>query len=270
MTTLEDVIAEVDRGDVTFPTHADVAFRVRLALDDTDIPMAKAAQVIVAEPLLAARVVAVANSVAFSRSGIAVADVRGAISRLGLKFVRGLATAVVMRQMAGSIKSPLYQGLAVRLWEHTVHVAALAHLLAARFGMPADVAMFAGIVHEVSGFYLISRTDARGDLFTDGSLVTADAERRVGRAVLAALAVPAEVVAAIEVLWEGNPPRFPPGNLGDLLNVANRLTPIRSPLQPPATEGIELPLDADAEKQLGEILEQSSDELAELTAALRY
>jgi HD-like signal output (HDOD) protein len=270
MATIEDVIAEVERGDVTFPTHADVAFRVRLALDDTEIPMAKAAQVIAAEPLLAARVVAVANSVAFNRSGVPVADVRGAVSRLGLKFVRGLATAVVMRQMAGSIKSPLYQGLAVRLWEHTVHVAALAHLLAARFGQPADVAMFAGIVHEVSGFYLISRTDAHGNLFADGSLVTPDAERRVGGAVLAALAVPAEVVAAIEVLWQAGPPRFPPQSLGDLLNIANRLTPIRSPLQSPATEGLDLPIDPEAERQLAEILERSSDELADLTSALRY
>jgi HD-like signal output (HDOD) protein len=270
MSALEAVVTEIEEGEVTFPTHADVAFRVRLALDDPDIPLAKAAQVIVAEPLLAARVVAVANSVAFSRSGIPVADVRGAVARLGLKFVRGLATAVVMRQMAASIRSPAYQSLAVRLWEHTVHVAALSHLLAARFGMAPDVAMFAGIVHEVGGFYLISRTDTRHDLFSDGSLVTPDAERRVGTAVLAALAVPNEVVTAIETLWQEGPLCFPPRNLGDLLRLANQLTPIRSPLQAPATEGVELALDSEGEKQLTEILEKSSDELEALTAALRY
>jgi HD-like signal output (HDOD) protein len=270
MSTLENVVTEIEQGEVSFPTHADVAFRVRLALDDPDIPLGKAAQVIVAEPLLAARVVAVANSVAFNRSGIPVADVRGAVARLGLKFVRGLATAVVMRQMAGSIRSPAYQSLAVRLWEHTVHVAALSHLLAARFGMAPDVAMFAGIVHEVSGFYLISRTDTRNDLFSDGTLLTADAERRVGGAVLAALAVPKEVVDAIETLWEEGPLRFPPRNLGDLLRLANQLTPIRSPLQAPVTDGMELAIDPEGEAQLTEILERSSDELEALTAALRY
>ncbi|MBU1235459.1 MAG: HDOD domain-containing protein [Gammaproteobacteria bacterium] len=269
MNTLENVVTEIEREEVSFPTHADVAFRVRLALDDPDIPLGKAAQVIVAEPLLAARVVAVANSVAFNRSGIPVADVRGAVARLGLKFVRGLATAVVMRQMAGSIKSPVYQGLAVRLWEHTVHVAALSHLLAARFGLAPDVAMFAGIVHEVSGFYLISKSDTRNDLFADGSLLTLDAERRVGGAVLAALAVPAEVVAAIKALWEEGPLRYPPETLGDLLRLANQLTPIRSPLQP-VVEGMELALDPDGEAQLAEILDQSSEELEALTSALRY
>lgn len=270
MNTLEKVITEIENGEVSFPTHADVAFRVRLALDDPDIHMAKVAQVVVAEPLLATRVVAVANSVAFNRSGIPVADVRGAVSRLGLKFVRGLATAVVMRQMAGSIKSPLYQSLAVRLWEHTVHVAALAHLLAARFGLAADVAMFAGIVHEVSGFYLISKTDAHNDLFADGTLLTGDAEQRVGGAVLAALAVPAEIVEAIEVLWQGGPLRFPPQSMGDLLLIANRLTPIRSPLQEAGAEDLDFPVDPEADEQLAEILEKSSDELEALTAALRY
>lgn len=270
MSIIESVVTDIEQGEVSFPTHADVAFRVRLALDDQDIPLGKAAQVIVAEPLLAARVVAVANSVAFNRSGVPVADVRGAVARLGLKFVRGLATAVVMRQMAGSIKSPAYQGLAVRLWEHTVHVAALAHLLATKFRLPSDVAMFAGIVHEVSGFYLISRTDIRGDLFSDGNLLTTDAERRIGGAVLAALAVPAEVVSAIEALWQEGPLRFPPENLGDLLRLANQLTPIRSPLQAPLDEGMELVLDPEGEAQLTEILERSSDELEALTSALRY
>ena len=172
--------------------------------------------------------------------------------------------------MAGSIRSPAYQSLAVRLWEHTVHVAALSHLLAARFGMAPDVAMFAGIVHEVSGFYLISRTDTHNDLFSDGSLLTADAERRVGGAVLAALAVPAEVVEAIEALWVEGQLQFPPRSLGDLLRLANQLTPIRSPLQAPMTDGMELAIDPEGERQLAEILERSSDELEALTAALRY
>jgi HD-like signal output (HDOD) protein len=270
MKTLENVVTEIEQGEVSFPTHADVAFRVRLALDDPDIPLAKAAQVIVAEPLLAARVVAVANSVAFNRSGIPVADVRGAVARLGLKFVRGLATAVVMRQMAGSIKSPAYQSLAIRLWEHAVHVAALAHLLAVRFGLAPDVAMFAGIVHEVGGFYLISKTDVADNLLAEGSFVSVDTERRIGGAVLGALAVPAEVVEAIKVLWQGGEIRFPPRTLGDVLLVANRLTPIRSPLQGPESEGLDLPIDQEVDDQLAEILERSSDELEAMTAALRY
>jgi HD-like signal output (HDOD) protein len=267
--TLDKIVAEVSQGEVSFPTHADVAFRVRLALDDPDLHIAKAAQVIQAEPLLAARVVALANSAAFSRNGMPVADVRAGVARLGIQFVRALATALVMRQMAGSLKSPVYESLSVRLWEHTAHVAALAHALAGHYGTAsADTALFAGMVHEVGGFYLISRSDIHPDLFADGSLLTREAEASIGRAVLAALAVPVEVVAAIEVLWREGPTVFPPRELGDLLCLANRLTPILSPLQRP--EPVELLLPDEANGVLAALLEESSEAMGAMTLALRY
>jgi hypothetical protein len=174
-----------------------------------------------------------------------------------------------MRQMASSVHSPVYRALAERLWEHTAHVAALAHLLAVRFHRPgADAAMFAGIIHEVGGFYLISRTDVYPDLFADSSLLTPAAEAGVGRAVLAALAVPSEVVAAVEDLWQDAPPVFPPVTLGDLLFLANRLTPILSPLQRPEMQMPDIEPAGDA--LLAQILDQSGDEMVALTAALRY
>jgi HD-like signal output (HDOD) protein len=269
MKALEKILAEVSEGEVTFPTHADVAFRVRLALDDPELHVTKAAQIVQAEPLLAARVVAVANSIAFNPGNRAVTDVRTAVTRLGIRFLRALATAVVMRQMAGSVRSPVYRALAERLWEHTAHVSALAHLLAVHFHRPnADIAMFAGIVHEVGGFYLISRTDSHPDLLADASLLTPAAEASIGRAVLAALAVPGEVVEAVETIWQDAPSVFPPATLGDLLCLANRLTPIMSPLQRPEAQKLEIEPGRDA--LLAEILDQSGEEMGALTAALRY
>lgn len=270
MTALDRIVAEIQRGEVSFPTHADVAFRVRLALDDPEIHMTAAAQLIQAEPLLAARVVALANSSTFSRSGRSVTDVRSALTRVGLKFARALATAIVMRQMAGSIRQPVFQNLAAKLWEHTVHVAALCHLLASRFGMPGDTAMFAGIVHEVSGFYIIARTAIYPDLFSDGSLLAPEAEIAVSKAVVTALAVPAEVVAAMESLWQPAATKFPPNSLGDILVLAHQLTPIHSPLQRRRDEFPPLPTDPEIEAQLGQILQDSGEELEALTAALHY
>lgn len=266
------VLDEIGRGEVSFPTHADVALRVRLALDDPDLDVARAAQIIQAEPLLAARVVAVANSIAFNRTGARVADVKTAVTRVGIRLLRALATAVVMRQMAGGMRSPKSRQLAARLWEHTAHVAALSHILAGRFVRgAAEIALFAGMVHEVSGFYLISRNDAHPELFADdGALQAMSAEAAVGRAVLNALAVPEEVVDAVSTLWDDGPQVFPPATLGDVLRLANGLTPILSPLQGAAAVPSPLAIDLGAERQLAEILDQSSDELEAMTAALRY
>lgn len=268
---LDHLLAEIARGEVSFPTHADVALRVRLALDDPDLHLAKAAQIIQAEPLLSARVVAVANSIAFNRTGTRVADVRTAVTRVGIRLLRALATAVVMRQMAGGMHSPKFRDLAARLWEHTAHVAALSHILAGRFVRGAgEIALFAGMVHEVSGFYLISRNDARPDLFREGDLPVLAAEPAISRAVLNALAVPGEVVDAVAAVWRDEPASFPPATLGEVLLLANHLTPILSPLQRTIGETSPLSLDPEAESELSDILEQSSDELDAMTAALRY
>jgi HD-like signal output (HDOD) protein len=187
---LDAVLAEIGRGEVSFPTHADVALRVRLALDDPDLHLAKAAQIIQAEPLLSARVVAVANSIAFNRTGARVADVRTAVTRVGIRLLRALATAVVMRQMAGGMRSPKFRDLAARLWEHTAHVAALSHILAGRFVRgAAEIALFAGMVHEVNSFYLLSRNDSHRELFLEEGALQATADNgrsggaeRAGRA----------------------------------------------------------------------------------------
>lgn len=271
MTAMEKLVAEVGRGEISFPTHADVAFRVRLALDDPDLHLDKATQIVQAEPLLAARVVALSNSVAFNRGGRPVTDVRNAVSRLGIGFVRALATAVVMRQMAAGCGLPAMRAVADRLWEHTTHVAALARLLALRFNRAkADMALFAGIVHEVGGFYLISRADAYPELFADGAQVPAEVDSAIGRAVLAALAVPDEVATAIETLWSPAALTFPPVQLADLLGMADRLTPILSPMRPVESGGGEPPSDIAPTAILAEVLDQSGDELNALTSALRY
>ena len=271
----ERLAAEAGRGELNFPTHAEVALRVRLALDDPEIHLDAAAKLVQAEPLLSARVVAVANSVAFNRSGRAIADVRNAVARLGFQLVRALATAVVMRQMAGASANPRFRDMSSRLWEHTAHVASLAHVIARRVTrQDPEVAMFAGIVHEVSGFYLLSRADVYPSLLQE-DLVDweEEGEATVGRAVLKVLKVPEKVVAAIEAIWQGYL-ALPPVSLGDTLLLADSLTPIESPLRPSGEDsrvGMRATIDvAVGEETLTSILAESAEELESLSSALHF
>src|SRR3546814_8712091 len=126
----EAIIADIGKGDLAFPTSARVAMQVQQALNDPDCAIGTAVRLVQAEPLLAARVVSMANSVAFNRSGREVTDVKTAVTRLGFKTVRSLAAALVTRQMAGAAGSASHQELAARLWQHTTHVASLAHVIA--------------------------------------------------------------------------------------------------------------------------------------------
>jgi hypothetical protein len=122
---LKKIAAEIERGEVSFPTSTVVGLRLKRLLDDPDCPLERAARLVQAEPLLAAKVVAVANSTACNRSGRSITDVRTAVIRLGFRYLRALASAVVSRQLAAPATARDRE-LADRLWEHTAHVAALA------------------------------------------------------------------------------------------------------------------------------------------------
>lgn len=270
---LRKIAGELSRGEVTFPTHALVAQKLQRALGDPDCHVDDAARLIKAEPLLAAKVVALANSTAFNASGRLITDVRTAILRLGFRYLRSLATAVVTRQLAVP-SSAADRDLAARLWEHTAHVAALAHVIARKVThLDPETAMFAGIVHEVGAFYLISRAgEYPGLLDEDFSAWTETGEADVGRAVLKALAVPQAVIDAIEVCWQGFL-TLPPTTLGDTLLLADELAPVESPLRDldgSPREGLAASIDLlIGEETLIDIMQESAADVQSLTAALR-
>lgn len=271
-------IAETAARDARiFPTTTEMALKLQRVLDDPECSLDQLARLVRADPLLSVRVVAVANSVIYNRSGRAIADARNAVARIGLRTLRVLAAAVVVRQMEGMAHTPAHRQLAARLWEHTAHVAALSQVIARRVThVDPDTAFFAGIIHEVGGFYLISRAADYPGLLegADGSLLAWDegGAAALGRAVLKRLDAPAAVCEAIERLWAGYL-RMPPQSLGDTLLLADELAPVEFPLSQLAGIGregteaqIEVALDA---QTLTSILEESAADVASLIDALR-
>ena len=270
---LRKIAAELERGEVSFPTHAQVALKLQRALGDPDCHVDDATRLIKAEPLLAAKVVAVANTSAFNASSRAITDVRTAVLRLGFRYLRSLASAVVTRQLAVT-SSASDRAMAAQLWEHTAHVAALAHVIARKVThLDPETAMFAGIVHEVGAFYLLSRAgEYPGLLDEDFSAWTETGEADVGRAVLQALSVPPAVVDAIEVCWQGFL-ALPPATLGDTLLLADELAPVESPLRDldgTPRQGMAASIDMlIGEETLSEIMRESANDVRSLTAALQ-
>jgi HD-like signal output (HDOD) protein len=274
----ETIANQMAQGDLVFSTGAQVALKLRHALDDPDCHINTAARLIQAEPLLATRVISIANSVVYNRSGREIADVHVAVSLLGFQTIRSLAMALVTRQMAGKSKDPTRQALVDKLWEHSAHVASLAHAIARHVThLDPEAALFAGIIHEIGGFYMLSRADDfPGLLEGDFSEWLDGGEIKVGRAVLGKLKVPASVTAVIESFWDGFL-AMPPVTLADTLLLAEELAPVPSPLhrldnKAPESENkvvasIEMVI---GEETLSLILKESSEEIGSLTRALQF
>ena len=156
---LDILVTRANQGDLVFSASVATSLKIKEALDDPDCSVDAASKMILNEPLLSARVVAIANSAAYNR-GMDVTSVKAAIARLGFRTLRAVVASLVMRQLAGSSKDPKIRAMVNKLWEHSAQVASLAQILARRITkLDPDTAMFAGIVHEVGGFYLLSRAE---------------------------------------------------------------------------------------------------------------
>lgn len=286
----EAVLRLVDRlasWQLTFPTSAHIALSVVEAINAPNCSLESIARPLQAEPLLSTKVIALANSAAFNTSGRSFTSVREAVQRIGLSTLKTLALSVVMKQMAAGASGERSAAAAV-LWEHSAHVAALAYVLARRLtGQSAEAAMFAGIVHELSGFYLLSKPSEQlgiseaalarilggaggRDLHDDGHGEPLMA--RIGRPLLRATQVPEPIIEAVSAIWKGDF-KLPPDSLGYTLMLADALAPVRSPFEPAALGGVS-PYRAEIDQQvdrdtLAACLEESSEIIASLLGVLR-
>jgi len=269
-----EIANQVAHGELRFPTGAQVALKLRRALDDPDCQINTAAKLIQAEPLLAARVIAIANSVVYNPSGREITDVHVAISLLGFRTLRPLTMALVARQMAGSSSAPEHQKLLNELWEHSIHVAALAHAIARHVThLDPETALFVGIIHEIGGFYMLSLSkEFTGLLDGDYAEWLEGGEIEVGRQILTKLQLPDSVMQIIETFWDGFL-AVPPVTMADTLLLADQLAPSPSPLHRWFNEvddpnvRIEMVI---GEETLSLIMQEAAAEIVSLTSALQF
>ena len=231
---LAKILDEARRGELIFPTNLAGAVRLQQALNDPDCHLEDAAEMVVAEPLVAARLVAIAHSVAFTRFGGRISNVRAALSLLGFNALKSLVAAIVVRQFSGAARGERASAMSAQLWRHSAHVAALARVIASRVArQDPDTAVFAGVVHEIAGFYLLSRSKDFPVLVESSAAIDTDGYQHLTQAVLGALKVPKAVAEAVAVHVPAR--AIVPTSVGETLAIANAMSPAASPfahLQP--------------------------------------
>ncbi|MDC8757336.1 HDOD domain-containing protein [Janthinobacterium fluminis] len=270
----KSIATRAGKGELTFPANVNATLKLQEALDDPDCHIDAAAKMVTAEPVLSARTVAIANSAAYNRSGDEITSVRVAVNRLGFRTLKAMVAAVIVRQLGSGISDPVLRAKAARLWEHTAHVAALAQVLAKKVSrIDAETAMFAAIVHEVGGFYLLSQAESYPGLLDDNTEDWIEyGEKLIGRGVLRQLGVPDQVLQAVEGMWHGGN-TTPPRTLGDTLLLANDLAPVISPLHPPESANARqvaamIDFAVGSGGTLHSVLDESAEEIESLAGAL--
>jgi len=214
-------------GDVVFPTCFDTAVQLRQELQNADVPIARIARLVSVEPLIAAKLLHLANSVHYNPSGAPVRGLPEAVTRLGVSLVRTTALAVAMNQLMRSREMAVFSELTHDLWEHSIKTAAAARILArTRTRINPDEAMLAGLVHDLGAFYMLYRAMQYPELRARPEsmrYLIVQWHESIGVTLLNALGLPDEIV---DSTIDHDQPRATPTalrTLSDVVYVANVL-----------------------------------------------
>jgi HD-like signal output (HDOD) protein len=270
-----EAFAATKVGELNFPTSLEASRRVLKAVENPDIGLATLAKIVVSEPLLSAKVIRLANSVAMNPTNQVIRDVRLAVVRVGMDPIKALAMVLIMNQLRQSQRHGGTRNLSSRLWERSINVAALAYVIAKKMTtLNPDEAMFAGIVHDLGRFYLLSQVIDYPELLENPAALAEtinDLAERATKMVLGELNLPASVVDAV-LSSKQYGKTMPPATLGDVLFIAGALSPRHDPfieldarVIPIANTASALGLD---QSTVAEVIAASGDEIYSIIVAL--
>lgn len=267
--------SELSEGQVELPSVPDVVIRLQKTLSDECVSNDTVVRLIGSEPMFAARLMTMANSVALNASARKIADLRTAVARVGFNIVRSVALTFAMVQLR---KAAEFQHLAPQLdalWKNSVQIAALCHVIARRFSsLNGDTALLAGLMHNVGRIYILTRASKFPTLTADPltyQSIVRDWHCNVAKALLENWKVADEIVDAVGGHEDLDREARGPVTLTDVLSLAMLLDVNRSGQElvtpgEPLLKGLrrmQLQL-----RDCHSVLDESAEEIAALTAAL--
>jgi len=169
-----DLVEEIRRAfhhqEVDLPSMPEVALKISHAVQSQDADFRQIAITVQADPVIAARIVQVANSAMYA--GVSqVESVQNAITRIGLQATRAIVMSVVLKNLYVPQSSLLHKRMN-RYYRHSIRVGAISHALAARLpGFDAERAFLAGLMHDIGVLPLLILADRRNELNQDAELL---------------------------------------------------------------------------------------------------
>ncbi|GFM85301.1 HDOD domain-containing protein [Pseudomonas cichorii] len=161
-----NLIKAIDRDALFLPTLPEVALKIRLAAENTEISIAELSKVIGSDTALSARLIKVANS-PLLRANFEVSDVNTAIRRLGVNYTCNLAIGLVVEQMFHA-KSEVIEHKMREIWKQSLQVAGISYTLCHRHtNLKPDQATLAGLIHLIGILPILTYAEDHFDLLSD-------------------------------------------------------------------------------------------------------
>lgn len=163
LSLLNEITALYKSKSITLPSIPETAIYINTALDNDDISIEKLAQKIQMDPVIAARVVQVANSALYG-GGNKNDSIQDAIKKIGLEGVRTIVMGVVLRDLFMPNTEVVIKRMA-QFYEHSIRIGVICYELAKRLpGLDPDHAFLAGILHDIGVVPILVVADGHTEL----------------------------------------------------------------------------------------------------------
>jgi putative nucleotidyltransferase with HDIG domain len=225
------VLEQVASDRIALPSMPRVAARAFGLLRKRDFSLAEVAEVIETDPVVAARLVHLANSVAFATFN-RLESVQACVARLGARELSFFLMETTARQLV-ECHDPRIAQICDGLWEHSLSVAILAHdLVQSLPGLDAEAAYLAGLLHDIGRPVVAEMLlEAEGRLLgkrVDHWIMPSkwlgiilQCERTVGLAITRSWTLPDAVVDAVGLCGEYDDTR--PFRLANVVHLADTI-----------------------------------------------
>jgi putative nucleotidyltransferase with HDIG domain len=156
---LRTIIERYKRSELRLPSIPETAMRLNRLLADPDFDLQEVLEVVRMDPMLSARLLALASSPFYSRGGRSARSLQDAVVRLGsrelAKFLLGMAN-----QRLFELKSKRREAEAAMLWQHSLATALAAECFAGEVpDAHPPVYFLHGLLHDIGRALLIQIFD---------------------------------------------------------------------------------------------------------------
>jgi len=274
-TFVKALAQELSQGPVDLPSVPDIVVRLQKTLSDDNVSNDTVVMVLGTEPLLASKLLTMANSAALNASSRRIADLRTAVARVGFNIVRSVALSFAVEQLRKAGEYKHLEGQLDALWKNSVQIAALCHVIARRFSsLNGDTALLAGLMHNVGRIYILTRASKFPTLTADRltfNSIQRDWHSNVAKGLLENWKVPEEIVDAVAGYEDLDREARGPVTLTDVLSLAMLVEGSRDGTEMKVPDETLLKGLKRMQLQLRDchtVLDESAEEIAALKSAL--
>lgn len=170
------LVEKIKQEALVLPTLPEIALKVREAADDPEINLNAMSDIISNDPALSLGMIKVANSAVLGRS-VKVETLGQAVTRIGLRQIKSIATAMAIEQVFVS-ESDIISMYLKKSWDKTVDVSSVSVALMTFYlkdnkhsPLALDTLTLAALIHNIGVLPILTEAEQHQSVFANPSFL---------------------------------------------------------------------------------------------------